>query len=56
MGFFQVGFEITRLPKETNISTPMFPDKMQTTCNNVANTNGEYTHKHRKCFFLNPKA
>jgi len=51
MGFLQVGFEVTRLPEDTNMSTPMFVD-----ANNMANTNGEYIHKHPKCSFLNPKA
>ena len=54
MGFFQVGLEVTRLPKETNLFTPMFVDKMKT--NDMANTNGKYTHKHLTCSFLNPKA
>ncbi|KAH8788199.1 hypothetical protein F5883DRAFT_657808 [Diaporthe sp. PMI_573] len=40
MGFFQVGFEVTRLPKETNLSTPMFVDKIKT--NNMANTNSKF--------------
>ncbi|KAH8759452.1 hypothetical protein F5883DRAFT_717384 [Diaporthe sp. PMI_573] len=42
MGFLQVGFEITRLPKDTNLSTPMFPDKMANN-DNMANTNDSTT-------------
>jgi hypothetical protein len=52
MGFFQVGFEVTRLPKDTNLSTPMFIEKMKTN----ANTNGKYTYKHPNYSFLNPEA
>ena len=34
MGSLQAGFEVTRLPKDTNMSTPMFSDKK--------NNNGKY--------------
>lgn len=40
MGLLQVGFEIARLPKGTNITTPMFFDKM---ANTMADTAGECT-------------
>jgi hypothetical protein len=39
MGFSQVGFEISRLPKDTRITTPMFRNMMN---DNIANTTTKY--------------